>query len=77
MVLTIASKTHSIGFLVRLEFRLAQHARDEELMRSLIEFFRCGNIYKYREAFNFRVIKFDDIANKIIPFFSKTPNSRS
>ena len=73
MVLTIASKTHSIGFLVRLEFRLAQHARDEELMRSLIEFFTCGNIYKYREVFNFRVIKFDDIANKIIPFFLKYP----
>jgi hypothetical protein len=56
---------------VKLIFQLTQHTRDEQLMRSLIEYFDCGNLYKDREAFEYRVEKFSDIENKIIPFFSK------
>ena len=56
---------------VKLIFQLTQHNRDEQLMRSLIEYFDCGNLYKDREAFEYRVEKFSDIENKIIPFFSK------
>ena len=40
-------------------------------MRSLIEYFDCGNIIQRGEAFDFRVTKFSDIENKIIPFFKK------
>ena len=36
-------------------------------------YFDCGKIYKNRDAFDFRVTKFDDITEKIIPFFSKHP----
>jgi hypothetical protein len=42
-------------------------------MRSLIEYFGCGNIYKDRDTLNFRVAKFSDIDEKIIPFFQKYP----
>lgn len=65
------SKTHSLGIQVKLEFKLTQHSRDENLMKSLINFFECGGIYKKRETFNFQVTKFDDITQKIIPFFQK------
>ena len=41
-------------------------------MRSLIKLFGCGNIYKRgNAAFYFRVTKFSDNVNKIIPFFKK------
>ena len=40
-------------------------------MRSLIEYFDCGNILQRGEAFDFRVTKLSDIENKIIPFFKK------
>ena len=40
-------------------------------MRSLIECFGCGNIYKTEEAFEYRVDKFSDIWDKILSFFNK------
>ena len=38
------SKT-KLGVALRLVFQLVQHARDEKLMKSLIVYFGCGNIY--------------------------------
>ena len=38
-------------------------------MRSLISFLNCGRITKRGEAVDIRVTKFDDITQKIIPFF--------
>ena len=67
------SKT-KLGEAVQLVFKLTQHTRDEELMKSLIECLECGNIYRDRNAFYFKVTKLDDIENKIIPFFK---NSKS
>ena len=68
-----ASKTHSVGFQVTLIFVIGQHKRDEKLLKLLIEYFDCGNIYKNRDAFYFRVTKYQDIVEKIIPFFQKYP----
>ena len=65
------SSTNRLGFKVELSFTLTQHSRDELLMRSLIEYFGCGNIYKTEEVFRYRVVKFSNINEKIIPFFSK------
>ena len=67
------TKRTKLGKAVKLIFQITQHSRDEKLMRSLIELFKCGNIYKNRDTFDFRVTKFDDIVNKIIPFFKKYP----
>lgn len=33
----------------------------------------CGNIYQKEQVFDFRVRKFQDIVNKIIPFFKNYP----
>ena len=56
-----------------MRFQLTQHIRDEQLMRSLVEYFDCGIITKRLEVFDYRVTKFNDIINKIIPFFKKYP----
>ena len=67
------SSTHRSGFQVKLRVLLTQHVRDELLMRSLIEYFDCGNVFLKKEIVEFVVTGFSDIKNKIIPFFVKYP----
>ena len=62
-----------IGYLIELTFKITQHYRDEQLMRSLIEYFGCGNIYKNRDTVEFKITKFEDLTEKIIPFLVKYP----
>jgi len=67
------NKKFSLGFQVQLEFNLAQHKIDKQLIRSLIKYFECGHIYENQEVVHFKVCKFSDLINKIIPFFQKHP----
>ena len=69
----VKSQTHSIGWKVRLDFIIIQHTRDEQLMRIIIKYLDCGNIYKKRDTLHYTVYKFNDITDKIIPFFKKYP----
>jgi hypothetical protein len=65
-----------LGFQVRLVFKVSQHSRDEQLLKSFIKYFDCGKIYKQSsssEVLDFVVKKFIDIEQKIIPFFIKHP----
>jgi len=64
-----------LGESVILNFVITQHYRDEQLMRSLIEFFDCGDLYKDKEVFHYKVGKFSDIEKKkkIIPFYEIYP----
>ena len=60
------------GYQIQLIFKVSQHFRDEQIMKSLIEYFDCGNIYKDKDGtINYRVQRFSDIEKKILPFFSK------
>jgi hypothetical protein len=65
------------GFYSLLIFSVAQHARDEQLIRSFIDYLNCGNVTKKKQGIiHFTVTKFSDIiacAEKIIPFFKKYP----
>ena len=66
--------THRSGHQIFLVFQLAQHFRDELLIRKLAEYLGCGNIYVDASAVEYRVTKFSCasyIDVKIIPFFSK------
>jgi hypothetical protein len=69
------SKTSRLGHQVLLRFSIGQHRRDEQLLINLIDYFKCGRVYKkkskkYNTYFcEYRVEKFKDIENKIIPFF--------
>ena len=60
-----------VGFL--LVFQIAQHLRDEELMRSFVTKLGCGKyIPRSNKAYGeFVVERFIDINQKIIPLFEK------
>ncbi len=55
-----------------LIFKVTQHKRDAELLKSLVDYFKCGRYYTCSpNAGDYIVTKFDDINTKIIPFFNK------
>lgn len=43
-------------------------ARDEQLIRSLVEFFGCGYVYLSRESVNYCAENFADLTEKLYPF---------
>ena len=65
------STSTKTGKGVNLIFTIAQHVRDEQLLKSLIEYLGCGKIYLYKEGVHFRVTKYSDLSGNIIPFFQK------
>lgn len=67
------STSYKLGVNVKLTFQLTQHRRDELLMKSLIDYFGCGNYNIKREWCNFLVTKFSDNYDNIIPFFKNSP----
>ena len=72
IVISKSNSLQSVGFNVRLRFILSQDARDEHLMRNFITYFNCGNCEKAKDGMvYFKVTKFADNYEKIIPFFSK------
>ena len=74
MVKIEKSRTYSTGFKVRLVFQITQHMRDEQLIKSFIEFFDCGAVYKRGDSCDFKVVKLDDICQtyRSSPFFKNT-----
>lgn len=69
------AKTNS-GEAVKLIFQITQHNKDELLLGSMLNFFgehECGKIIKDRDTYHYRVTKFIDIYEKVIPFFWKYP----
>lgn len=42
-------------------------------MKSLVDFFGCGQTYSYKDYIEFRCQSFKDNYEKIIPFFNKYP----
>ena len=75
MIAIKKSPTHSLGYLVHLELVITQHQRDALLIKSFPYYFQCGRVesLKNKATVNFRVSKFQDIYEKIIPFFKKYP----
>lgn len=56
-----------------LAFKINQHERDEQLIRSFISYFGCGNYYSGNGRGDFKVTKFRDISSIIVPFFKENP----
>lgn len=58
------------GYTVNMS--ISQHIRDELLLREIANYLNCGIIEKPSTRYNavFVVYKFEDICNKIIPFFN-------
>lgn len=70
-LIQIYKSNSKLGVTVKLIYQLVQHSRDEQLVRSFIEYFDCGILVKDKDAFYYRVSKFSDLCDKIIPFFNK------
>ena len=68
---------NKVGVGVQLVFQVAQHIRDESLLKSFIAFFKCGHYVKplNQEWGYFQCTKLSDNYNIIIPFCSKYPPS--
>ena len=64
-------KTHKVftGIRIYLGFQITQHSRDTLWLKNLESFFKCGKIYIRGNITDFRVTKFSDIFEIIIPFF--------
>lgn len=67
------SKLHKIGSRIVLLFVITQHIRDELLLKSLVDFFGCGQTYSYKDYTEYRCQSFKDNSEKILPFFKKYP----
>lgn len=70
---SIYQASSGLRFKITARFQLTQHTRDEQLIKSLIEYLDCGKIYIKRETVDFVVTKRSDLIGKIFPFFSKYP----
>ena len=74
--ISVGKPSSSGGSVIRLRFILTQHNRDNELMRSLVEYLACGGYFPGGEKQswgNYEVKNFGNINQKIIPFFDKYP----
>lgn len=70
---TSKSKTHKLGISVSLNFFVIQNIRDTYLLTSFSQIFDCGSHYIIEKSgiIKFYVRNFEDISEKIIPFFEK------
>ena len=64
------------GVGVQLVFQVSQHIRDQELLKSFVSYFNCGQYINslQKEWGYFQCTKFSDIYNIIIPFCSQHSN---
>jgi hypothetical protein len=75
-VKSLKNNLYSLGYKVTFVFSVTQHVRDEKLLTKFIDLLGCGKIEKAStrpDAVNYRVNKFSDIKDKIIPFFQSYP----
>jgi hypothetical protein len=73
-VKTYSSK-NKVGEGVQLRFRIPQHDRDTKLIELLVKYFGSGYKEKHTKApaVTLVIVKFEDIGEKIIPFFEQYP----
>lgn len=66
------NETYQLGFQVLPEFVIVQHQRDIKLLHGLKSFFGCGVVRQnHGDRYCFRVRKFEDLSQIIVPFFEK------
>jgi LAGLIDADG endonuclease len=68
------SKKSKLGLAVQLVFKITQHSRDMELLKSISNYLGCGRVEKRKsKACDFTVTSFKSFEEKILPFFSENP----
>jgi hypothetical protein len=73
LIRVLNSPKHKLNKKVQLEFNLSQHARDEELMKGIAVYFGAGAVSLNRNAFEYRVLDFTKLTEKILPLFKDNP----
>ena len=72
------SKTHKLGFSVRVWFAVSQDERDLKILEALKNYFQIGFIFKDsgdRKVWVYKISSYEDINKKIIPFFDQAPEA--
>ena len=76
LVSVIKNSTMTVGYQVQLEFGIAQHKRDVQLLHAIRKYLDCGlvrpNRGKEDNVWVYRVRDLKSIGEKVIPFFEKT-----
>jgi len=69
------SKTHKIGYQVKLKFQISQHYRDTQLMNNIKKYLGSGNLFinNNKSAIDLVIYKFSDIKSIILPLFNNHP----
>lgn len=68
------SEKSKLGFAAQLVFKITQHYRDIELLKSISNYLGCGRVEKRKsKACDFAVTSFKSFDEKIIPFFFLNP----
>ena len=73
LIRIIKAVSHLSGHQVLLVFKLTQHTKDEQLIRSLVDYLECGKVYVNGTMVDYIVTKLTDITDKIVPLFQKYP----
>ena len=71
----ITKDRNRAGIGVQLVFQVAQHIRDEELMKSFVDYFKCGRyvLPSLKEWGYYQCTKFSENYEIILEFFNKYP----
>jgi hypothetical protein len=68
------SSKSRLGWAVQLVFKITQHSRDKELLKSISNYLECGRVENRKgEACDFVITSIKYIEEKLIPFFTKNP----
>jgi len=71
---TIQENKSTAAYQIKIGYQVTQHIRDQALIKSLKDFFDCGRSEPSgKAAISFRVTKFKDIAETVVPFFNNYP----
>ncbi|PLT28200.1 LAGLIDADG family homing endonuclease [Peribacillus deserti] len=67
------SKTHKTGFNVVPTFGINLKLDDFEILEQIKNLLGCGTVLKGKKAVMYRVTKFKDVLEIVIPFFDRYP----
>ncbi|PAK37106.1 hypothetical protein CHI08_23545 [Peribacillus simplex] len=67
------SKTHKTGYYLAPRFGITLKLEDYEILEQIKNIFGCGSVLRGRKAVTFKVTKFKDILEVVIPFFECYP----
>lgn len=73
-IVLFKSNTSKLGEATKLSFILTQNVRDINLMRSFVEYFKCGYVAsENRNTVDFKITKLTELKNVIVPFHPVSP----